>query len=223
MKNDAIKRMTDPGLLPVIRLDSGDKLPELLEALMRGGITAAEFTMTMPDAPRLLAENKKRFAGALSLGMGTVTDEASARAALEAGAEFLVSPFPVFEALKLAQAACVPMVMGAFSPSEVYQAWKAGADFVKIFPLNVAGIGYLKDIRGPLPGVKLFPTGGITLENVPEVIEAGAVGCGVGGALVKKDLIAADRWDELEALAKRFVDTARGARARIASKEDERK
>ncbi|HNX05803.1 MAG TPA: bifunctional 4-hydroxy-2-oxoglutarate aldolase/2-dehydro-3-deoxy-phosphogluconate aldolase [Opitutales bacterium] len=220
MKNDTIKRMTEPGLLPVIRLDSGDKLPELLEALMRGGVTAAELTMTMPDAPRLLSENKKRFAGALSLGMGTVTDAASARAALEAGAEFLVSPFPVFEALRLAQAACVPMVMGAFSPSEVYQAWKAGADFVKIFPLNVAGIGYLKDIRGPLPGVKLFPTGGITLENVSEVIEAGAVGCGVGGALVKKGLIAAGKWDELAALAKRFVDAVRGARARVASKED---
>ncbi len=223
MKNDTIKRLTNPGLLPVIRLASGDRLPELLDAFAHGGITAAELTMTMPDAPRLLAENKKRFGGLLSLGMGTVTDESSARTALEAGAEFLVSPFPVFEALTLAQKACVPMVMGAFSPSEVYQAWKAGADFVKIFPLNVAGIGYLKDIRGPLPGVKLFPTGGITLENVPEVIGAGAVGCGVGGALVKTDLIAAGRWDELAALAKRFVDAVRGARARVASKEDESK
>ncbi len=200
-----IEQLIRPGVVPVIRLDSGDKLPELLEALRRGGIRAAELTMTMPDAPALLRKNRDRFGDSLALGMGTVTGRDSALAALEAGAQFLVSPFPAFEALEEAKKHSVPMVMGAFSPLEVFSAHRAGADFVKVFPLNVLGLNYLKDLKGPLPQVKFFPTGGITLEQIPELFRLGVAGCGVGSALVKPELIAEGKWEELTALAREFV------------------
>lgn len=212
-KKTIIAALSDPGLIPVIRLDSGEKLPELLKALHRGGIRAAELTMTIPGAVELLRESRKEWGDAMLLGMGTVTGRDAARAALDAGAHFLISPFPVPEALEEAKAAGIPMVMGAFSPGEVFAADRAGADFVKVFPLNVLGIGYLKDLKGPLPHVKFFPTGGITLENVPEVLKY-ACGCGVGGALVRQDLIRDGRWDELTALAAQFVAAARKSRAK---------
>ena len=211
-KKTIIAALSDPGLIPVIRLDSGEKLPDLLNALHRGGIRAAELTMTIPGATELLRGCRKTWGDSMLLGMGTVTSREAARAAAEAGAHFLVSPFPVPEALEEAEAAGIPMVMGAFSPREVFEADRAGADFVKVFPLNVLGIGYLKDLKGPLPHVKFFPTGGITLENVPEVLKY-ACGCGVGGALVRQDLIRGGKWDELTALAAQFVAAARKSRA----------
>lgn len=210
-KQDAINVLTEPGVIPVIRLNSGEKLPQLLEALQRGGIRAAELTMTIPGAAELLRENRRRFDGALLLGMGTITDRASARAALEAGAEFLISPFPVFEALEEAQKAAVPMIAGAFSPYEVFQVSRAGADFVKVFPYNLCGPGYLKDLKGPLPGVKFFPTGGITLAEIPALFKV-AAGCGVGGALVRQELIREERWRELSELAAQFAAAAQEGR-----------
>ena len=197
--------MVTPGLTPVIRLDSDDKVPYLLESLAKGGIRTAELTMTMPDAPEILRKNRSRFEGTMLLGMGNVTDGDAAKKSLDAGADFLVSPFPAFDAMKEAQKADIPMIMGAFSPWEVYQVAKAGADFVKIFPLNVLGLGYLKDLKGPLPYVKLFPTGGITLQNIPELFRIGVAGCGVGGALVRKDLIEQENWSALPGLAKDFL------------------
>lgn len=201
-----IKLLTRPGIVPVIRLESGDKLPELLEALRRGGIRAAELTMTMPNAPALLRENRARFGNSLALGMGTVTNRQAALTALAAGAQFLVSPFPVFEALEEAKRNGVPMITGAFSPGEVFSAHRLGADFVKVFPLNVLGLNYLKDLKGPLPQVKFFPTGGITQEQIPELFRLGVAGCGVGSALVKPELIREEKWEELTALAREFVE-----------------
>lgn len=205
-KQTIIEHLTNPGVVPVIRLDSGDHLPELLDAFVCGGIRAAELTMTMPNAPALLRENRARFGDSLVLGMGTVTDRSSALAALEAGAQFLVSPFPAFDALEEAQKQDIPMVMGAFSPLEVFSAHQAGADFVKVFPLNILGLNYLKDLKGPLPQVKFFPTGSITLEQVPELFRLGVAGCGVGSALVKPSLVREEKWEELSALARKFVE-----------------
>ena len=125
--------LTSPGIVPVIRLKSGEKLPRLLETFQVAGIRAVELTMTMPDAPGLLRENRRRFGDSLVIGMGTVTDEITAQQALDSGAQFLVSPFPVPAALTLAKAQNVPMVMGAFSPLEVFSVYRLGADFVKVF------------------------------------------------------------------------------------------
>jgi 2-dehydro-3-deoxyphosphogluconate aldolase/(4S)-4-hydroxy-2-oxoglutarate aldolase len=198
--------MTAPGIVPVIRLNSGEKLPYLLEAFQKAGIRAVELTMTMPDAPGLLQKNRQRFGDDLVIGMGTVVNEETAQQALDHGAQFLVSPFPVPAALPLAKAQAIPMVMGAFSPLEVFTVYHLGADFVKVFPLNVLGMNYLKDLKGPLPGVKFFPTGGITLEQIPALFKLGVAGCGVGGSLVRTDLIAENNWEELYSLARRFLE-----------------
>ena len=210
MKESIVEILTHPGILPVIRLDSGEKLPELLEALIAGGIRAAELTMTMPNAPALLDENCRRFGDRIVLGMGTVTDREAAKAAIGSGAKFLVSPFPVFDALEEAHAAGIPMIMGAFSPRDVFEADRAGADMVKIFPLNILGMSYIKDLRGPLPQVRFFPTGGITLGQIPELFRLGVAGCGVGGDLVKKEWIEAGNWAALTGRAREFVAAVPG-------------
>lgn len=207
-KNKIIERLMNPGLVPVIRLDSGEKLNALLNAFLRGGITAAELTMTIPGAVDLLQKAKTVFGDSLLLGMGTVVDKQMAEDAIAAGADFLISPFPVPEVIQTANAGNVTMIAGAFTPYEVFQAHSMGADFVKVFPLNVCGINYLKDLKGPLPKVKFFPTGGITLEQIGKVLSL-ASGCGVGGALVRQDLIKAENWDALTDLARKFVDEAR--------------
>ena len=169
-------------------------------------IRAVELTMTMPDAPGLLQKNRQRFGDDLVIGMGTVVNAETAQQALDHGAQFLVSPFPVPAALPLAKAQAIPMVMGAFSPLEVFTVYHLGADFVKVFPLNVLGMNYLKDLKGPLPGVKFFPTGGITLEQIPALFKLGVAGCGVGGSLVRTDLIAENNWEELYSLARCFLE-----------------
>ena len=211
-KQDVIEILSYPGLVPVIRLESGEKLPKLLEALLAGGIRAAELTMTIPGAITLLAENRKRFGDSMLLGMGTVTDRGMAQEAIEAGAQFLVSPFPVPEVIAAAKESDVVMIAGAFTPYEVFSADKAGADFVKVFPLNLAGAGYLKDLKGPLPHVKFFPTGGITLKNIPDVLKF-ACGCGVGGALVRRDWVEAENWQGITELAREYVSAAVNAKA----------
>ena len=210
-KQHVIKSLTDPGVVPVVRLNSGEKLPPLLEALADGGIRAVELTMTIPGATTLLRESCRRFEGTLLLGMGSVTDRAAAMASLEAGAQFLVSPFPVPEVLEEAKRAGVPMIAGAFSPWEVFQADRLGADFVKVFPFNCFGLTSLRDLQGPLPGVKFFPTGGITLADIPSLFRQDA-GFGVGDALVRQEFIRDGRWKELTALAEQFVAAARQGR-----------
>ena len=203
--------LENPGIVPVIRLKSAARVPRLLQALHEGGIRAAELTMTTPGALDLLGESKSAFAGRLLLGMGTVTTAAMARDAIAAGADFLVSPFPVLEALAVAKEHGVPFIMGAFTPGEVFTVWQAGADYVKVFPINVLGLNYLKDLRGPLPQVRFFPTGGIGLEQIGELFRLGVKGCGVGGSMVRPEMIEREDWAGITALAARFLEAKRQA------------
>jgi len=203
--------LENPGIVPVIRLKKAADTPRLLQALYDGGIRAAEFTMTTPGALEALKSNKAAFAGRLYLGMGTVTSAAMAADAIAAGADFLVSPFPVLDALAVAKEHGVPFIMGAFTPGEVFTVWQAGADYVKVFPINVLGLNYLKDLRGPLPQVKFFPTGGIGLEHIGDLFRLGVKGCGVGGSLVKTDMVEREDWAGLTALAARFLAAKREA------------
>lgn len=203
--------LENPGIVPVIRLKNAESMPLLLQALYDGGIRAAELTMTTPGAIESLRENKKRFAGKLLLGMGTVTTADMARDAIEAGADFLVSPFPVLDALEVGKAAGVPFIMGAFTPGEVFTVWQAGATYVKVFPINVLGLNYLKDLRGPLPQVKFFPTGGIGLAQIGELFRLGVKGCGVGGSMVKQSMIDSGDWSGITALAASFIEEKKKA------------
>jgi len=211
-KSKIIARLTHPGIIPVIRLNSTDQLFGLLDALYEGGVSCAELTMTIPNAVAVLRQCRQRYDDLMVLGMGTVIEASQAREAIAAGAQFLVSPLLAFEALAVARDADIPFLMGAFSPTEVYQAHKAGADFVKIFPVNCLPLQYIKDLRGPLPQVKFIPTGGITLNLVEPLFQAGVTAMGVGGDLVDKKAIEQGNWKLICAKARQFVAAAEQAK-----------
>jgi 2-dehydro-3-deoxyphosphogluconate aldolase/(4S)-4-hydroxy-2-oxoglutarate aldolase len=191
------EKIENPGIIPVFRNISKEKLFPLIDALIAGGISCIELTMTIPDAINLLRICRDRYDGKITIGMGTVIEKEQARVAIEAGAEFLVSPVLSFDALNEAKKFNIPFIMGAFSPTEIYRANQSGADYVKIFPLNVPGIRYIKDILGPMPGIKIIPTGGIKLNQVQELLRAGVSAMGIGSDLVSEKLIEQENWQAI--------------------------
>jgi 2-dehydro-3-deoxyphosphogluconate aldolase / (4S)-4-hydroxy-2-oxoglutarate aldolase len=201
------------GLVPVIRADSADVAVRVAEALVEGGIRTVEITMTVPDALMAIRSVASRFGQEVLLGAGTVTDRSTALGALEAGAEFLVSPCLVPEVIAAAQELGVAVLPGAMTPTEVFSAWSLGGDIVKVFPASHAGgAGYLKALKGPFPQIDLLPTGGVNLDTIAGFIEAGAVAVGVGGELVLKSAIAAGAFDRITVLARQFVEALDHAR-----------
>jgi 2-dehydro-3-deoxyphosphogluconate aldolase/(4S)-4-hydroxy-2-oxoglutarate aldolase len=207
-----VRQISDCGVVAVIRLKDGSKLRAVVDALAAGGITALEVTMTVPRAIELIGEIAPSLPPGFLLGAGTVVEPDTARAAVRAGARYIVSPVfrpAVIEASHAAGAAAMP---GCFSPTEILAAWDAGADVVKVFPATALGPAYFKDLRGPLPHVKLMPTGGVSLDNAADWIRAGAVAIGVGGALVDPALVAAADYAAITDRAKRFVERVRDAR-----------
>ena len=212
LRDGIVRQIADGGVVAVIRLQDGSKLRAVVNALARGGITALEITMTVPRAIELIAEIAPSLPPGFLLGAGTVVDPDTARAAVKAGARYIVSPVfrpAVIEATHAAGAAAMP---GCFSPTEILAAWDAGADVVKVFPATALGPAYFKDLRGPMPQVRLMPTGGVSLENAAEWIRAGAVAIGVGGALVDSKLVAAGDFAGITERARRFVERVRQAR-----------
>lgn len=207
-----VRQIEHGGIVAVIRLQDGSKLRAVVDALAEGGITALEVTMTVPRAIELIGEIAPALPDGFLVGAGTVVDPDTARAAVQAGARFIVGPVfrpAVIEAARAAGAAAMP---GCFSPTEILAAWEAGADVVKVFPATALGPAYFKDLRGPLPQVRLMPTGGVTIENAGEWIKAGAVAIGVGGALVDPKLVAAGNYAAITDRAKRFIERVRQAR-----------
>jgi len=216
VRADTVRRIEACGVVAVIRLQDGSRLRAVVESLAEGGITALEVTMTVPRAIELIGEIAPTLPAGFVIGAGTVVDPETARAAVAAGARFIVGPVfrpAVIEAAHAAGAAAMP---GCFSPTEVLAAWDAGADVVKVFPATALGPGYFKDLRGPLPQVKLMPTGGVSLENAGEWIKAGAVAIGVGGALVDPKLVAAGQYSAITERARRFIERVKTARERSA-------
>ena len=212
LRADTVRRIEACGVVAVIRLQDGSRLRAVVEALAAGGITALEVTMTVPRAIELIAEIAPTLPPAFLIGAGTVVDAETARAAVAAGARFIVGPVfrpAVIDAAHAAGAAAMP---GCFSPTEILAAWDAGADVVKVFPATALGPAYFKDLRGPLPQVKLMPTGGVSLENAGEWIKAGAVAIGVGGALVDPKLVAAGQYAAITERARRFIERVKTAR-----------
>ena len=216
LRDGIVRQIADGGVVAVIRLQDGLKLRAVVNALARGGITALEITMTVPRAIELIAEIAPSLPPGFLLGAGTVVDPDTARAAVKAGARYVVSPVfrpAVVEAAHAAGAAAMP---GCFSPTEILAAWDAGADVVKVFPATALGPAYFKDLKGPMPQVRLMPTGGVSLENAAEWIRAGAVAVGVGGALVDSKLVAAGDFAGITERARRFVERVRQARETLA-------
>jgi len=188
-----------------------------VEAIANGGIRAAEITMTVPGAVRVLEKLAGRFGGNLLVGAGTVLDPETARACILAGAEFIVSPSLKLATMEMAKRYSKPVFPGALTPTEVLTAWEAGADAVKIFPCgNVGGAKYIKALKGPFPQIEMIPTGGVNLETIGDFLKAGACAVGVGGELVDAKLIAQGRFDLLTERAREFVAAAAKARAEMA-------
>jgi 2-dehydro-3-deoxyphosphogluconate aldolase / (4S)-4-hydroxy-2-oxoglutarate aldolase len=211
-----VSMLRDVGIIPVIRAPSADAAVAVAEALLQAGLTVAEITMTVPNAIDAIGAVAKRFPGEVLVGAGTVTDADAARRAVDAGAEFIVTPCLVPEVIDAANRADVAVLPGALSPSEVFDAFRLGGDMVKIFPAqSVGGAAYLRALRGPFPNIPLVPTGGVTLENVAEMFEAGAAAVGVGTELISKDALARRDYAAIGALAKQFLAVARQARSRL--------
>ncbi|MCC6491953.1 MAG: bifunctional 4-hydroxy-2-oxoglutarate aldolase/2-dehydro-3-deoxy-phosphogluconate aldolase [Pirellulales bacterium] len=213
--NDRLSVLNDlltTGVIAVIRADSGEQLVNVCRGLAAGGVRACEITMTTPGALAAIDAASKALGEQALVGAGSVLDGATARAAILAGARFIFSPVLNVEMIEMAHRYDCVAVPGAMSPTEIFTAWSAGADVVKVFPANHFGPQFLKDIHGPMPQIKLTPTGGVDLSTAADWIRAGAAAVGVGSALVKKDLVAGGKWDELSALARQYVDIVAAAR-----------
>lgn len=212
-KEKVVAAIRRNGVVAVIRADDSKRLLETTLALNAGGIRALEVTMTSPGALQVLAEVGAKLGDEAVLGIGSVLDGETARMAILAGAQFVVSPILNLEIISMCLRYSVPCIPGAFTPTEILTAWQAGADVVKVFPATKLGPSYFRDIKGPLPQVKLTPTGGINLDNTGDYIRAGAEFVGVGGSLVRKDLIENKDWNGLRQLAMAFTAEVENARS----------
>jgi len=200
------------GVVAVIRLKDPGKLREVVDAIAAGGVRALEVTMTVPGAVELIRALAPGLPEGFLLGAGTVTDAATARAVIDAGARFVVSPVFRPEVIAACHERDVPAMPGCFSPTEIFAAHEYGADVVKVFPATMLGPQFLRDVRAPLPHIKLMPTGGVTLDNAGDWIRAGAVAVGIGSALLDAKAIESDRFDVLTANARRVVASVAAAR-----------
>ena len=212
MKARYLGEIIKSGVVGVIRANSAEELMNITLALSKGGVKALEITMTSPGALETIKAVTSELGDGAIIGVGSVLDSETARAAILAGAQFVVSPVfkpEIVELCRRTDKICIP---GAFTPTEILSAWEAGADVVKIFPATKLGPGYIKDLKGPLPQIKVTPTGGVNLENTADFIKAGAEFVGVGGAMVDKTLVAQKKWDELSELAAKFVQAVADAR-----------
>jgi len=201
----SLQRVLDHKIVAVIRADSGDLLVDVAESLLAGGVEVMEVTFTVPRATRVLEKVADRIGSRILLGAGTVLDSETCRAAILAGAEFIVSPAVNIGVIELCKRYSKPIMPGALTPTEVVTAWQAGADIVKIFPSEITGPKYLKALHGPLPQIRLMPTGGVNLETATEFLRCGACALGVGRSLVDPRVVAAGDLKKIEALARQYV------------------
>lgn len=212
-KRDAVARVLETGVVAVIRAPSGELLADVAVALLAGGVEVMEVTFTVPGALRVLETVANRLGDRILLGAGTVLDTETARAAILAGAEFLVSPTVNVDVIRLCRRYDKAVMPGALTPTEVLTAWEAGADIVKIFPSELTGPQYLKALRGPLPQVRMMPTGGVNLDTAADFLRAGACALGIGGSLVEPKAVAAGDFPRIESLARQYVRIVQDTRA----------
>ena len=203
----------EAGVVAIVRLDDLSAAVPLTEALIRAGIGAIEFTFTNRQAASVIERVRDALGDQIAIGAGTVLDAETGRIAVLAGAEFLVTPTLSLPVIELANRYAVPTVIGAFTPTEILTAWQAGASYVKVFPATAVGPQYLKDVRGPLPQVRLIPTGGVGPENAAAFITAGASAIAVGSSLVDAGTVRAGKWEVIESRARQLLSLVRDARA----------
>ncbi|MEW6357068.1 MAG: bifunctional 4-hydroxy-2-oxoglutarate aldolase/2-dehydro-3-deoxy-phosphogluconate aldolase [Planctomycetota bacterium] len=211
-KSEQMAFMVESGVTAVIRAKDSSQLVKVAEAIEAGGVVSIEVTMTTPNALAVISEVAKKMGDRVLIGVGSVLDPETARAAILAGAEFVVAPTLNMDTIRLCRRYSKVVIPGAFTPTEILTAWEAGADFVKVFPATALGPGYIKDIKAPLPQVELVPTGGVTAENTGDFIQAGAAMVAAGSSLVDKAALAAGKFDAITETAKKFIAAVQKAR-----------
>ena len=215
-KQTILSSITDIGIVPVVRTTSAESAIQAIAAIFRGGIRAAEITMTVPGALKALEKVADQFGDRIVLGAGTVLDPETARACMLAGAEFFVTPSLKLATIEMVKRYSKVMMPGALTPTEVLAAWEAGADIVKVFPCgNVGGPKYIKALRAPFPHIEMIPTGGVNLETAGEFLKAGACAVAVGGELVDAKTIKEGRFEVFEERARRYLAVIAQARSEM--------
>jgi 2-dehydro-3-deoxyphosphogluconate aldolase/(4S)-4-hydroxy-2-oxoglutarate aldolase len=213
-KSEVIQKIRDIGLIPVVRATSADEAMRAIDAIREGGISVLEITMTVPGAVKLIEEVANRYGSDALVGAGTVLDPETATACISSGARFVVSPALNLDTIACCRQRDIAVMPGALTPTEVVQAWNAGADFVKVFPAGaVGGPSYLKALKAPLPQIELVPTGGVSLKTAADFIRAGASALGVGADLVDISAIREGQSALITERAKQFIEIVREARA----------
>ena len=206
---DILKRLIEGKVVAVVRLDSGDQLIKVAQALKAGGISAIEFTVPTPNSLEMIKQAATYFGDEVIIGAGTVLDPETARAAILAGAQFIVTPALKTATIELCHRYGKPIIPGALTPTEILSAWEAGADMVKVFPADSMGPEYIKAVLAPLPQVRLAPTGGVSADNATSYLKAGATALGVGGKLVDKAAVSRGDWSAITAEAERLMNAVR--------------
>lgn len=213
MKEDQLRWILECGLVAVVRSPDSRQLVDVVRAIADGGITVAEITMTVPNALDVLRDVRCELGDRVLLGAGTVLDAETARAVILAGAEYVVAPNVNVDVIRLCQRYSKLVMPGAFTPTEILTAWEAGADIVKVFPADAVGPAFLKAVHGPLPHIRLMPTGGVDLTTAAAFLKAGACCLGVGSQLVEPKAVAERNFDHIRDLARQYVHIVKQTRA----------
>lgn len=213
-KAESVRTIVETGIVPIVRAGSSEEALKIVEAIQAGGLRTIEITMTVPGAIRLLESLSGKIGGDVLLGAGTILDPETCRAAILAGAEFIVSPNLNPKVIEMTRRYSKVSVPAGLTPTEVVTAWEAGADFVKIFPCGtVGGPDYIKALKAPLPQIEMIPTGGVNLQTAAAFLKAGAAAVAVGGELVDKNAVKEKRWDAITETARKFGAAIAQARA----------
>jgi 2-dehydro-3-deoxyphosphogluconate aldolase/(4S)-4-hydroxy-2-oxoglutarate aldolase len=213
-KERILSELRETGAVAVIRTERQEELLDIVAALAEGGVKFIEITMTVPNALEIMRLSCQKIGDKAYIGAGTVLDSQAARSVMSAGARFVVSPVFDPEMVRYCNRYSIPVMPGAFTPSEVLSAWTGGADVVKIFPANIGGPKYFKDLKGPLPQVEILPTGGVDFSTAPLFIQAGACAVGIGGALVDPAAVKARDFEVIRQNAAKLVQIIREARSK---------
>lgn len=213
-KHEIIHRMLNPGVVAVIRADSSEQLMDTCRALAEGGVTCMEITMTTPNAIDVIKAVTQELGDKVLMGVGTVLDDITARLAMLAGAEYVVTPVMRPDVIALCRRYSKPIVCGAVTPTEALAAHEAGADFIKLFPADTLGPTYIKALKAPLPQLQIIPTGGVTTKTAGDFIKAGCAAVAAGSSLVSKEVLAKKDWKTLSETAKQFVEAVAAARTK---------
>ncbi len=210
--SEICRQIESTGIVAIIRTSGSSELVDVVKALRAGGITCIEVTMTTPNALQVIARAREELGASAAIGVGTVLDAETARSAILAGAQFVVAPIFDPPTVELCRRYSTPVIPAGMTPTEIVRAWQAGADFVKVFPTSSLGAKFIKDLRGPLPQIKLVPTGGVDLTTIPDFIKAGAAALGAGTALVSAEAVRKRDFAGIQATAALWLERVRSAR-----------